>query len=101
MTIQRDIKEKVSNIVFMGQGEPLLNYENLLSAMDIFNTQFPIGQRRMTISTCGIIPKIKELAKTNCQSTLAISLHAPNDEIRDQIMPVNKKYPLKERVFFI
>ena len=96
MTIQRDIKDKVTNIVFMGQGEPLLNYENLLTAMETFNTQFPIGQRRMTVSTCGIIPKINDLAKTNCQSTLAISLHAPSDELRDKIMPVNKKYPLKE-----
>lgn len=96
MTIQRDIKEKVTNIVFMGQGEPLLNYENVLKAMEIFNIQFPIGQRRMTISTCGIIPKINELAKTKCQSTLAISLHAPCDEIRNQIMPVNQKYPMQE-----
>lgn len=94
MTIQRDIKEKVTNVVFMGQGEPLLNYENVLKALDIFNVQFPIGQRRMTISTCGIIPKINELAKTGCQSTLAISLHAPSDELRNQIMPVNQKYPL-------
>ena len=96
MTIQRDIKEKVTNIVFMGQGEPLLNYDNLLEAMEIFNTKFQIGQRRMTVSTCGIIPKIDELGKTGCQSTLAISLHAPNDELRNKIMPANLKYPLKE-----
>ena len=96
MTIQRDIKEKVTNVVFMGQGEPLLNYDNVLKALDIFNIQFPIGQRRMTISTCGIIPKINKLAQNECQSTLAISLHAPNDELRNQIMPVNQKYPLKE-----
>ena len=95
-TIQRDIKEKVTNVVFMGQGEPLLNYENLLKAMDIFNTRFQIGQRRMTVSTCGIIPKINSLGETGCQSTLAISLHAPNDELRDKIMPVNQKYPLSE-----
>ena len=96
MTIQRDIKEKVTNVVFMGQGEPLLNYDNILEAMEIFNLRFLIGQRRMTVSTCGIIPKINELAKTQCQSTLAISLHAPVDGLRDKIMPVNKKYPLKE-----
>ena len=96
MTIQRDIKEKVTNIVFMGQGEPLLNYDNLLKAAEIFNTEFQIGQRRMTISTCGIIPKIENLGDTGCQSTLAISLHAPSDEIRDKIMPVNHKYPMKE-----
>ena len=96
LTIQRDIKEKVTNIVFMGQGEPLLNYENLLKAMEIFNLDFQIGQRRMTVSTCGIIPKINELAKTQCQSTLAISLHAPTDELRNKIMPVNTKYPLRE-----
>lgn len=96
MTIQRDIKEKITNIVFMGQGEPLLNYDNVLKAMEIFNIQFPISQRRMTISTCGIIPMIDKLAETKCQSTLAISLHAPTDEIRNKIMPVNKKYSLKE-----
>ncbi len=96
LTIQRDIKEKITNVVFMGQGEPLLNYDNLLKTMEIFNTCFQIGQRRMTVSTCGIIPKINDLGDTNCQSTLAISLHAPTDELRNQIMPVNKKYPLKE-----
>lgn len=96
LTIQRDIKEKVTNVVFMGQGEPLLNYENLLKAMEIFNSDFQIGQRRMTVSTCGIIPKINDLAKTQCQSTLAISLHAPTDELRNKIMPVNTKYSLKE-----
>lgn len=96
MTIQRDIKEKVTNIVFMGQGEPLLNYDNLLKAMEVFNSQFPIGQRRMTVSTCGIIPQINRLAETGCQSTLAISLHASNDDLRNKIMPVNNKYPMKE-----
>ncbi len=96
LTIQRDTGLKVTNIVFMGQGEPLLNLDNVLKAMKIFNENFQIGARRITVSTAGIIPKIKELANTEMQSTLAISLHAPNHEIRKQIMPVENKYPLPE-----
>ena len=96
LTIQRDTGLKVTNIDFMGQGEPLLNLDNVLKAMKIFNENFQIGARRITVSTAGIIPKIKELANTEMQSTLAISLHAPNHEIRKQIMPVENKYPLPE-----
>ena len=94
LTIQRDTKLKVTNIVFMGQGEPLLNLDNVLEALDIFNTDFQIGARRITISTSGIIPQIKKLADLNLQSTLALSLHAPLTEVRKKIMPIENKYPL-------
>ncbi|MBQ6515550.1 23S rRNA (adenine(2503)-C(2))-methyltransferase RlmN [bacterium] len=96
LTIQRDTGLKVTNIVFMGQGEPMLNLKNVLVAMDIFNKDFQIGARRITVSTSGIIPKINEFAALQSQSTLAISLHAPNSKIRRQIMPIDNKYPLEE-----
>ena len=96
LTIQRDTGLKVTNVVFMGQGEPLLNLENVLKALEIFNNDFQIGARRITVSTSGIIPKINELADMELQSTLAISLHAPNHKLRAELMPVEKKYPLDE-----
>ena len=96
MTIQRDTGLKVTNIVFMGQGEPLLNLDNVLKAIEIFNNDFQIGARRITISTSGIIPKIKELADKNLQITLALSLHAPNSDIRNTLMQINNKYPMDE-----
>ncbi len=92
LTIQRDTGLKVTNVVFMGQGEPLLNLDNVLKAMKIFNESLQIGQRRITVSTSGIIPGINQLAEIDMQSTLAISLHAPNHDIRKQIMPVENKY---------
>ncbi len=94
LAIQTETGLKVTNVVFMGQGEPLLNLENVLSSMKIFNECFQIGVRRMTVSTCGVVPKIDKLAELNMQSTLAISLHAPKTEIRQKIMPVEKKYNL-------
>ena len=94
LTIQRDTGLKVTNVVFMGQGEPLLNLENVLKALEIFNNDFQIGARRITISTSGIIPKINELADRELQSTLAISLHAPTHSLRAQLMPIEEKYPL-------
>ncbi len=96
LTIQRDTGLKVTNVVFMGQGEPMLNLDNVLQAIEIFNINCQIGARRITVSTSGIAPKIPEFAKANNQSTLAWSLHAPTDEIRNKIMPINKKYPLAE-----
>ncbi len=94
--IQSDMSVKVTNIVFMGQGEPLLNLDNLLSSIKIFREQFQIGSRRITVSTCGIIPAINKLAEMDFQSTLAVSLHAPNQEIRKSIMPVALKYPFDD-----
>ena len=96
LTIQRDTGLKITNIVFMGQGEPLLNLDNVLKALEIFNTDFQIGARRITISTSGIIPGINMLAGIDMQSTLAISLHAPNHEKRKQIMPIEEKYSIDE-----
>lgn len=96
LTIQRDTGLKVTNIVFMGQGEPLLNLDNVLKAMEVFNDSFQIGQRRLTVSTSGIIPGINRLAEIDMQSTLAISLHAPNHELRKKLMPVEEKYNLKD-----
>lgn len=96
LTIQRDTGLKVTNVVFMGQGEPLLNLDNVLKAMKIFNENFQIGARRLTLSTSGIVPKINELANLDMQSTLAISLHAPNHEIRSKIMQIENKYPMPE-----
>lgn len=94
LTIQRDTKLKVTNVVFMGQGEPLNNYENVYRAIEIINSKLQIGIRRITVSTCGIAPKIKELAQMQLIPTLAISLHAPNSLLRKKIMPVEKKYNL-------
>ena len=96
LTIQRDTGLKVTNIVFMGQGEPLLNLDNVLKALEIFNNDFQIGARRITISTSGIIPGINRLAEMDLQSTLAISLHAHNHKLRSEIMPIENRYPLDE-----
>ena len=95
LTIQRDTGLKVTNIVFMGQGEPLLNLDNVLKAMQIFNENLQIGARRITISTSGIVPQINKLAENEMQSTLAVSLHAPNHQIRRKLMPIEEKYDMQ------
>ena len=89
-------RETLTNVVFMGQGEPLLNLDNVLKAMEMLNESFQIGARRLTVSTSGIIPQIKKLAELDMQSTLALSLHAPNHEIRKQLMQIENKYPMDE-----
>jgi len=88
--------EKINNIVFMGMGEPLANYANLMKAVTIINAPSGIGlgARHITISTSGLAPQIKQLAEQPLQVRLAISLHGATDEVRQQIMPVNRKYPL-------
>ena len=96
--IQADTGLKITNIVYMGQGEPLLNFDNLIKSIKIFREQFQIGARRITVSTCGLIPQIKKLADLDFQSTLAISLHAPNQQIRQQIMPVANKYKFDDLI---
>ncbi len=90
--------KKVDNIVFMGMGEPFHNYDNVMEAVQILNDKdgFNLGIRHISISTCGIAPAIKKFADEKTQVNLAISLHAPNDEIRNKIMPVNKAYNLKK-----
>lgn len=93
---QQDTGLKITNVVFMGQGEPLDNLENVKGALEIINKNLQISIRRITVSTSGIIPKIYELAQNELIPTLAISLHAPNHKIRQEIMPVEKKYNIEE-----
>jgi len=91
-------EERVTNVVFMGMGEPFLNFESVIESIEILNDEnkFNIGGRHITISTSGIVPKIKEFADLQLQVRLAISLHAANDELRTNLMPINDKYNLKE-----
>ncbi len=98
--IQEDSKEKIRSIVLMGSGEPFDNFENFLKFIEIINHKdgLNIGQRHITVSTCGIVPKIYELADKKMQINLALSLHAPTDEDRQKIMPIAKKYTVKEIV---
>ncbi|MCL4416256.1 MAG: 23S rRNA (adenine(2503)-C(2))-methyltransferase RlmN [Actinobacteria bacterium] len=87
----------VTNVVFMGMGEPFLNYDNVMDAVRILNDKdkFNIGARKISISTCGIPQKIEKLSKENLQVNLAISLSAPNNKLRSRLMPINEKYPVK------
>ena len=89
---------RVSHVVVMGIGEPFDNYDNVINFLKIINHAkgLEIGARHITVSTCGLVPKIREYASFDLQVNLAISLHAPKNEIRDQIMPINKRYPLEE-----
>ena len=93
-------ERRIQNLVFMGMGEPLANYDNLLPALTILNADWGggIGARRITISTCGLVPGIRRLVQEPHQFRLAISLHGPTDEIRERIMPVNRRYPLKDLI---
>ena len=98
--VQRSLKkrdERITNIVFMGMGEPFLNYNNVIETVRILNDPnfFNIGARHITVSTSGIVPRIYDYADFELQTRLAISLHAPNDKLRTEIMPINKGYPLK------
>lgn len=92
--------KKISNIVFMGVGEPFDNFDNVINSIKIINNQFGIGlgSRRVTISTCGLVDKISKFAKELPQVNLAISLHAPNDKIRNQIMPINNKWKINDLI---
>lgn len=91
-------EERVRNIVFMGMGEPLINYDNVMESVAILKDQkkFGIGARHITISTSGIVPRIKDLMERDPQVNLAVSLHAPNDALRTKIMPINNAYPLAD-----
>ena len=92
--IEKDIDKRISSVVIMGIGEPLDNYDNVIEFIKIINDDkgLAIGARHITLSTCGLIPKIKELQELPLQINLAISLHASNDELRSKIMPINKVY---------
>lgn len=98
LEIEKDINKRISHIVLMGIGEPFDNYDNVMKFISIVNDSkgIDIGARHITISTCGIIPKIYEFAERKTQVNLAVSLHAPNNELRNKIMPINKVYPLDE-----
>lgn len=94
----RDTGERISNVVLMGMGEPFMNYDNVIRFLTLITDErgVGLGARHITISTCGIVPKIYELMKRNPQYTLSISLHAPNNNIRTKIMPVNRKWDIDE-----
>lgn len=93
-TIQKDAGRRISNIVLMGMGEPLDNYDNVLRFLQLVSCEegLNIGMRHISLSTCGLVDRIAALEKENLQLTLSVSLHAPNDEIRNQTMPVNRKW---------
>ncbi|MBR3818674.1 MAG: 23S rRNA (adenine(2503)-C(2))-methyltransferase RlmN [Clostridia bacterium] len=97
-TAQKDIGERISHIVLMGMGEPLDNYDNVMRFLELVTDEqgVNISMRNISLSTCGIVPKIEELLSKHLQLTLSISLHAPSDDIRSGIMPINKKYSVDE-----
>jgi 23S rRNA (adenine2503-C2)-methyltransferase len=97
ITVERQAGEKIDNIVFMGMGEPLANFTNLMSAIRIINAPWGlgIGARHITLSTSGLVPQIRKLADESTQVRLAVSLHGATDEVRDQIMPINRRYNIE------
>ena len=98
LEIEKEEEIRISNIVFMGIGEPLDNYENVIKSIRIINDYraLNIGARHISISTCGLVPKIYDLANENLQCTLSVSLHSANDAKRSEMMPINKRYSLEE-----
>lgn len=100
LAIEQDENVKISNVVFMGIGEPLDNYENVIEAIKILNNQkgLNIGARHISISTSGIVPKIYELADRQMQCTLSVSLHSSNNKTRSSMMPINNSYPIEELI---
>ncbi len=99
-TAQKDLGVRISNIVLMGMGEPLDNFDNVMRFLDLVSSDegLCIGKRHITLSTCGIVPRIYELADRKLQITLSVSLHAPNDEMRSATMPINDAYNIKELI---
>lgn len=98
LTIEKCENIRIDNVVIMGIGEPFDNYENLIKALDILTCPkgIDLGSRKITVSTCGVVPKIREFADLQKQVNLAISLHAPNDDIRNRLMPISKVYKMEE-----
>lgn len=98
LMVEEDIGKRITHVVLMGIGEPFDNYDNVIRFIDIINSGkgIAIGSRHITLSTCGIVPKIKEFTNYDKQVNLAISLHAPNNEIRDSIMNINKVYKIED-----
>lgn len=98
LTVQEDFGQRVSHIVFMGMGEPLLNLENVVAAIKCLNQDVGIGQRMMTVSTVGIQGRIRRFSKYKLQVTLAVSLHASNQKLREKLIPSARQYPLKNLI---
>lgn len=98
LLLQSLSERRISHVVFMGMGEPLLNLKNLLQAMRILHDEVGLSYRHLTVSTVGLVPQIFELAKEDLPIHLALSLHSPLDEVRDKLMPVNHKWPVEEVV---
>ena len=98
LMVEADLNIRISHVVLMGIGEPLDNYDNVIDFIDIINHPkgIDIGSRHITVSTCGLVPKIRELAGVGKQVNLAISLHAPNNNLRNKLMKINKVYPIEE-----
>lgn len=98
LLVRGETGERITHVVFMGMGEPLANYDATLRAVRLLNAQYGpnIGMRHMTISTVGLVPQIRRLAEERLQLTLAVSLHAADDELRSRIVPVNRRWPLAE-----
>lgn len=96
LTVQEDFQRRVSNVVFMGMGEPLLNLEAVIEAIRILNQDLGIGQRNLTVSTVGVPDRIRQLAEAQLQITFAVSLHAPNQTLRRQLIPTARVYPLDQ-----
>lgn len=96
LTVQEDFQQRVSNVVFMGLGEPLLNTENVLAALKSLNQDVGIGARSLTVSTVGIRDRIRQFAQHHLQVTLAVSLHAPNQALREKLIPSARAYPLED-----
>ena len=100
LEVEEDLNIRISHIVLMGIGEPFDNYDNVMNFIDIINEPkgIDLGARHITVSTSGLVPKINEFANNPKQVNLAISLHAPNNEIRNKIMPINKAYPIEKLI---
>jgi 23S rRNA (adenine2503-C2)-methyltransferase len=96
LLLQGHSERRISHVVFMGMGEPLLNLKNLLKAMWLMHEEIGLSYRHLTVSTVGIVPQIYELAEAKLPIHLALSLHSPLDEVRNRLMPVNHKWPVKE-----
>jgi len=94
--LEKQAGSRITNVVFMGMGEPLLNYQETLRSVRLINSGLDIGARRLTLSTAGLVPEIKKLAEEGLKIKLAIALNATTDRLRSRLMPINKKYPLTE-----
>lgn len=98
LTLQEQAKSRVTHVVFMGMGEPLMNMPNVLKAIHLLNEEIGISMRRITVSTVGITPAINKLAEMDLQLTLAVSLHAPDDDLRKTLIPLTSKFPISELI---